>query len=57
LLKKNLGGTHFENEEEVMNAVTEYFDEKCAACLRDGIFKLLRRWEKCINLNDDYVEK
>ena len=40
-----------------MNAVTEYFDGKCAAYFRDGIFKLLHRWEKCINLNGDYVEK
>jgi len=56
-LKKHLGGTHFQNEEEVMNAVTEYFDGKCAAYFRDGIFKLLHRWEKCINLNGDYVEK
>ncbi|KAE9522184.1 hypothetical protein AGLY_017444 [Aphis glycines] len=55
--KLNFRGIHFQNEEEVMNAVTEYFDGKCAAYFRDGIFKLLHRWEKCINLNGDYVEK
>lgn len=56
LLKKHLGGTHFQNE-EVMNAVTEYFDGKCVAYFRDSIFKLLHCWEKCINLNGDYVKK
>jgi len=40
-----------------MNAVTEYYDGKCAAYIQDDIFKLLHRWEKYINLNDDYVEK
>jgi len=47
----------FQNKKVVMNAVIEYFDGKCAAYFRDGIFKLLRRWEKCINSNGDYVEK
>jgi len=28
--RKNLGGTRFQNEEEVVNAVTEYFDGKRA---------------------------
>jgi len=40
LLKKHLGGNHFQNE-ELMNAVTEYFDGKYAAYFQDGIFKLL----------------
>lgn len=46
----------FQNE-EVMNAVTEYFDGKRAAYYRDGIFKSFHRWEKCIILNGDCVEK
>jgi len=50
------GGTHYQNEEKVVNAVTEYFDGKCAAYFRDGIFKSLLRWEKCINLNGGYAE-
>jgi len=40
-----------------MDAVTEYFDGKCAAYFRDGILKLLQRWEKYINLNGDNVKK
>lgn len=57
LKKKHLEGTHFQNEEKIMNAVTEYFDGKCAVYFRDGIFKLLHRWEKSINFNGDHVEK
>jgi len=56
-LKKHLGGTHFQNEKEIMDAVTEYFDGKCAAYYRAGIFKLHHHWGKCINLNGDYGEK
>jgi len=57
-LKKNLGGTRFQNEEEVMSAVTEYFDGNRAAYFRDGIFQLLSIvGKKCINLNGDYVAK
>jgi len=55
--RKNLGGTRFQNEEDVTNAITEYFDEKCGAYFRDGIFKLLHRWKKWINLNGDYEEE
>jgi len=29
--KQNLKETHLQNEEKFMNAVTEYFDGKCAA--------------------------
>jgi len=39
-----------------VNTVAEYFDGKCAAYFRDGIFKLLHRWEKCIHLNGDRVD-
>lgn len=55
--KKHLVRIHFQNEEEVINAVIGYFDGKYSVYLWDGIFNLLNRWKKCINLNSGYVEK
>lgn len=52
-LKKQLEETHFQNEEEVINAVTEYFDGKCAVYFRNGIIKLLHRWK---DLYGEYLE-
>jgi hypothetical protein len=40
-----------------MDEVIGYFDRKCTAYFRDGNFKLLHRLEKCIHLNDEYVDK
>lgn len=37
-LKKHFGWTNFQNE-EVMDAVIEYFNGKCIAYFHDGIFK------------------
>ncbi|GJQ74871.1 hypothetical protein Trydic_g21707 [Trypoxylus dichotomus] len=50
-LKKHLGGTHFKTEEELTKEVSsyEFYDL--------GIRKMVRRMQKCINLNGDYVEK
>jgi len=48
--------TQFQNEKNVMNAATEYFDGKRAAYFQNGIFKLFRRWKNRIYLNDDYKE-
>lgn len=56
-LKKFLGETYFQNEDEAMNTVVEYFNEKRTWYFRDGIFKFLHRRENCINLNVGYVEK
>lgn len=56
-LKKWLGGRRFENNEAVIDAVNSYFEELDVSHYKDGITKLEHRYEKCISLSGDYVEK
>ena len=56
-LKKWLGGQRFINNEEVESAVNGYFDELDGSHYKQGIEAIEHRWEKCIELKGDYVEK
>lgn len=56
-LKKWLGGKRFADNEEVIEAVNGYFEELDESVYRDGITRLEHRYEKCISLGGDYVEK
>jgi len=47
-LKLFLAGQHFSSNQEAIAAVEGY---------RDGIMTLEHRWNKCISLKGDYVEK
>ena len=56
-LKKWLGGKRFESNEDVIAQTNAYFEELPPSYFKDGLNKLEKRWEKCIELNGDYVEK
>ncbi|KOC61938.1 Histone-lysine N-methyltransferase SETMAR [Habropoda laboriosa] len=56
-LKKWLGGKRFANNEEVESAVDGYFEELDDSYYKQGIEDIEHRWEKCIELKGDYVEK
>lgn len=56
-LKKHLGGSKFSTREEVIAAVTHYFDDLPASFFFEGINKLQFRWKKCFDLDGEYVEK
>ena len=56
-LKKWLGGKRFESNEDVITQTNAYFEELPPSYFKDGLKKLEKRWEKCIELNGDYVEK
>jgi hypothetical protein len=56
-LKQHLGGRRFHNNEEVEMAVREWLWMQEHDLYRNGIFKLVPRWDKCINVLGDYVEK
>jgi hypothetical protein len=49
--------TRFANNEEVQSAVDGYFAELDYSHYRQGIEAIEHRWEKCIELKGDYVEK
>ena len=56
-LKKWLGGKRFTNNEEVESAVNGYFEKLDGSYYKQGIEAIKHRWEKCTELNGDYVEK
>jgi len=56
-LKKWLGGKRFKSNEEVIEAVNQYFEELDESTFKTGITKLEHRYEKCISVDGDYVEK
>jgi hypothetical protein len=56
-LKLFLAGQRFSSNQEVIAAVEGYFADLMKNHYRDGITALERRWNKCISLKADYVEK
>jgi hypothetical protein len=50
-LKDHLRGHHYETDEAVQEAAagTDFY--------RRGVFKILQRWEKCIDREGGFVEK
>lgn len=56
-LKSHLRGTSFDSVADVKVAVNEWLNGQSVAFYRDGIKKLMKRWQKCIDIKGDYVEK
>ena len=55
-LKKWLGGQRFLTEELQENVKT-HLNSMAATSYEEGIGKLVHRYDKCLNLQGDYVEK
>ncbi|GFU83389.1 histonelysine Nmethyltransferase SETMARlike [Trichonephila clavipes] len=56
-LKIALGGQRLSLTEEAIIFVNNYFAEKNAEYYLDGLQRRDDRWEKCVELQGDYVEK
>jgi histone-lysine N-methyltransferase SETMAR len=56
-LKLFLAGQRFSSNQEAIAAVVGYFADLTKNHYRDGIMVLEHRWNKCISLKGDYVEK
>jgi hypothetical protein len=56
-LKQHLGSCRIHNNEEVELAFGNWLRIQEPDFYRDGVFKLVPRWDKCINVLGDYVEK
>jgi histone-lysine N-methyltransferase SETMAR len=52
-----LAGQRFSSNQEAIAAVEGYFADLTKNHFRDGIMALEHRWNKCISLKGDYVEK
>ena len=57
LLKEQLRGKHFGSDDEVVNAVEQWINEQERSFFLNGLKKLESRWQKCIDVFGDYVEK
>ncbi|GFT62508.1 transposable element Tcb1 transposase [Trichonephila clavipes] len=57
LLKFALGGQRVSSNKETIIFVNHYFAEKNAEQYLDGLQRWEHRWEKCVELQGDYVEK
>jgi hypothetical protein len=55
-LKQTLRGTHFKDDVSVQNAVTQWVKDQNADFYKEGILKLKHRWQKCIDLQGDWIE-
>jgi histone-lysine N-methyltransferase SETMAR len=56
-LHRWLGGRRFSSDDEVKTAVHGYFENLDGTFYYTGIEKLVARFDKCLNLDGDYVEK
>jgi hypothetical protein len=56
-LNEFLGGTRFKSDEEVKDAVKEWLNGLAAEVYDEGTQKLVTRYDKCLNVGGDYVEK
>jgi [histone H3]-lysine36 N-dimethyltransferase SETMAR len=56
-LKKELRGTHYTDDNEVMHAVNSWLEGQPKKFYEQGIRDLKHRYEKCISVLGDYIEK
>lgn len=56
-LKNPLRGRHYENLAGLASAVTKVVEDTDEEWFAEGLKKLPERWQKCINLKGDYIEK
>jgi hypothetical protein len=56
-LKRTLEGWRFTTNEDVEAAVRTFVHTHDTDFYQQGFFKLVKRWDKCINVSGDYIEK
>ncbi|GFN76736.1 histone-lysine N-methyltransferase SETMAR [Plakobranchus ocellatus] len=54
---EEIGGMAFETDDDLISELRNWFDNLDVDSFRVGIYSLLSRWQKCIDLHGDYVEK
>ncbi|GBM33910.1 hypothetical protein AVEN_74648-1 [Araneus ventricosus] len=56
-LKQHLGGKHFADDDDVQLEVLLWMRQQPKRFYVAGIGAPIKRWDKCINIGGDYVEK
>jgi histone-lysine N-methyltransferase SETMAR len=54
-LKKTLKGRRFNSDEEVCEAVEQWFIQQPVSFFAEGITKLVQHWDKCLNSGGQYL--
>ena len=55
-LKKHLRGIQFNDKEQLMEMVDEFFSSKPTDFFENGFEQLVHRWRKCCEVNGSYIE-
>lgn len=56
VLKKHLSVRRFATDAKVKQVVTSWLQSLDTDLFYDGIQALMPRWDKCLNVNGDYIE-
>jgi hypothetical protein len=56
-MKEPLRGIRFNDETEIKSAVKDSLARFPQGWFEDGIKKLAKRWQKCVEIQGDYIEK
>jgi hypothetical protein len=56
-LEDTLRWTRFEDDESVIHAVRTWLSEQEMSWFREGMYALISRWHKAVDIHGDYVEK
>jgi len=55
--KKFLGSKQFDNDSDLKDAVQKWLTSQAAAFCKEGVQKLVPRYDKCLNNGGEYMEK
>ena len=56
-MKEHLAGKRHADDEDLQHAVVDCLNSQAAVWYEEGIGKLVSRYDKCLNVQGDYVEK
>ena len=56
-MKEHLAGKRHADDEDLQHTVVDWLNSQAAVWYEEGINKLVSRYEKCLNVQGDYVEK
>ncbi|KAJ7329875.1 hypothetical protein JRQ81_016049 [Phrynocephalus forsythii] len=56
-MKKPLRGRQFDNREDIIFKVEQWFSSKVEDFYKEGLKQVKKCWQKCVTLQGDYMEK
>ena len=56
-MKEHLAGKRHADDEDLQHAVVDWLNSQAAVWYEEGISTLVSRYDKCLSVQGDYVEK